>query len=222
MTIFISGCSSVNSSSNETGQSLVSPSPVRLASDVPWIDKKTPSGIDNEERFKKVLQDFINVDCKRGIGKEIYALPESHWGIEYYPLYLNRYPKEFFWGNSLDKVKVVLASLEMSLAMSESKINELDYAPRKKSLKQDFRLWDKYSQKIARQVCQETGLSEEETNNLLLQMLFDYKKFAEWFKSVRSSYFNQMEEYELEGKPKCTEYPSDNPKYSIVKCTNLP
>jgi len=30
------------------------------------------------------------------------------------------------------------------------------------------------------------------------------------------------QEYLESEKPKCVEYPSDNPKYSIVKCTNLP
>jgi len=222
MAVLISGCSSENSLSNEAGQPSPSASPWRLASEVPWIDKKTPRGIDNEEDFKKVLQDFINVDCKRGSGKAIYALPESHWGIEYYPLYLNQYPREFFWGDSLQKVKVVLASLEMSLAMSEVDINRLDYAPLKKSLKQDWQVWAKYGKKIAKQVCQETVLSEQEANKLLLQMLWDYKKFAVWYKYVIAAYVNQSEEYELARKPKCTEYPSDNPNYSIVKCTNLP
>jgi hypothetical protein len=222
ITSFISGCTGTNSLSNESSQPSVSPGAVRLASDVPWIDANTPSAIKDEETFNKVLQDFEGVGCKRILGKGIYVVPRSHWHIEYYPLYLNRYPKEFYWGTNLEKLKVSIASLERSLAMSESEISGLDNAPLKKSFKKDWQVWAKFSQKIAEQVCKKTSVSEYEAQKLLRQLLFAYNGFVEFHLSVLDSSENQRVEEEEASRPNCKEYPTDNPKFSIVKCTNLP
>lgn len=222
LSVLLSGCSDSPDKSIEERSPSASASAVRLASEVPWIRYGELAQITTEERFNQVIQDFEKVGCKRGKGEGIYALPESLWGSENYPLYLNRYPKEFFWGNNSEKIKVVLAALEMSLAMDKVTIKYLDDASLKSALNDSWQTWAKYSQRIAKQVCNTTISNEDESKALLLQMLWDFKTFDELSESIENYYSSEMEDFQDSLKPRCTEYPSDNPKYTVVKCTNLP
>ena len=216
-------------SNNNTGNLLepesISASPeVRLASDVPWIDPvgsqdRYPPGIDNAGEFYGVLTDFQDIKCQRDSkASGIYSIPESLWSIGGYPLYANRYPREFFWGTSSEKLKVGLASMAWELANVENTVKYLN----SKSRSADFKTWNNSFKKWASVGCQEPELPETEANKALMDFFYNYEMFFNWTREVFDQSAEESEAFAESLKPQCTEYPSTNPKYSIIKCTNLP
>ena len=66
------------------------------------------------------------------------------------------------------------------------------------------------------------SLTEVEANAVLMDFLDNYEEFFYWRNEVFDQSREESEAYAESLKPQCQEYPSNNPKYSIVKCTNLP
>jgi hypothetical protein len=203
----------------------ISASPVvRLASDVPWIDpvgsqSQYPPGIDDAGEFYGALNDFQSIKCQRNSkARGIDSIPESLWSINGYPIYANRYPKEFFWGTSSEKLKVGLASMASGLAQVENTVKYLN----SKSRSADFKTWDKSFKKWASIACQEPELPEVEAYKVLMDFFYNYEMFFNWTREVFDQSDEESEAFAESLKPQCTEYPSTNPRYSIVKCTNLP
>jgi hypothetical protein len=218
----LASCSTQGSTSSSPS---VSASPkVRLASDVPWItpngsQRIYPPGIDEEEKFYSVLTAFQDIKCKRDTrGRGIYSVPESIWSITGYPIYLNRYYQEFYWGTSNEKLRVALASMAWAIAEMEDTVRYLE----SKSRSRDLRTWDSYLQKMAKAACQGPLLTDDEANKVLMDFLGNYEEFFFWRNEVFDQSREEDEAFAESLKPQCQEYPSSNPKYSIVKCTNLP
>lgn len=216
-------------SNNKTGNLLepesISASPeVRLASDVPWIDPvgsqdRYPPGIDNAGEFYGALNDFQYIKCQRNSkARGIDSIPESLWSINGYPIYANRYPKEFFWGTSSEKLKVGLASMASGLAQVENTVKYLN----SKSRSADFKTWDKSFKKWASVGCQEPELLEVEANKALMDFFYNYEIFFNWTREVFDQSDEENAAYEESLKPQCTETKTNIPGYNIIKCTNLP
>ena len=220
-TFLLASCSQGSTSSSPS----ISASPkVRLASDVPWINPNGsqriyPPGIDEPAEFYSILTDFQDIKCKRDSkGRGIYSVPESLWQIAGYPIYLNRYYQEFSWGTNNEKVIVSLASMASAIAELEDTVKYLE----SKSRSQDFRTWDSYFQKMAKAACQGPSLTEDEAYTVLMDFLGNYEEFFYWRNEVFDQSREEDEAFAESLKPQCQEYPSNNPKYTIVKCTNLP
>lgn len=214
-----------NNTNDLLGPEGISASPeVRLASDVPWIDpvgsqSRYPPGIDNAGEFYGALNDFQSINCQRNSkARGIDSIPEQLWSIDGYPIYANRYPKEFFWGTSSEKLKVGLASMASGLAQVENTVKYLN----SKSRSADFKTWDKSFKKWASVGCQEPELPEVEANKALMDFFYNYEMFFNWTREVFDQSKEEHAAYEESLKPQCTETKTNIPGYNIIKCTNLP
>lgn len=182
-------------------------------------------GIRDKNDFYLVLSDFVSAGCKRNQKNEWpNDLPQSASKASSYVLYLKKYPETFSWGSTLEKIKVVLAGYESTLSYVQDNYKFLNEMKpfRLDDMRSGIRIWSKYSKDLSSKVCTLESLPESESTELLQQLLFDYDAFYDWALFWNTAYQDYVDG-ELEAqKPQCKEYPSSNPKYTVVKCTNLP